>query len=213
MQYHAVSNTMIDLGTCVGRRQAFGLMSSKCSAADAECLKQIRESKSYKSVAAQWEEFCPRYLGLSRSHSDKIIQQLDEFGAAYFELSQIVRIPEKAYRAISGAISDHSIEYKGETIPISQENGAQIAEVVALLREGSEQLSRQLVRMVAGESATVVMPTEQRRKLRAVRKRLDACFTQLEAIGGSMLLPADRAELVALIAYGLERLNQFQRAA
>jgi len=28
-----------------------------------------------------------------------------------------------------------------------------------------------------------------------------------------MLLPADRAELVALIAYGLERLNQFQRAA
>jgi len=41
----------------------------------------------------------------------------------------------------------------------------------------------------------------------------DACFTQLEAIGGSMLLPADRAELVALIAYGLERLNQFQRAA
>ena len=84
---------MIDLGTWVGRRQAFGLVSSKCSAADAECLKQIRESKRYKSVAAQWEDFCPRYLGLSRSHADKIIQQFDEFGAAYFELSQIVRIP------------------------------------------------------------------------------------------------------------------------
>ncbi len=212
MQHQAESNTMIDLGTWVGRRQAFGLVSSKCSAADAECLKQIRESKRYKSVAAQWEEFCPRYLGLSRSHADKIIQQFDEFGAAYFELSQIVRIPEKTYRAISGAISGHSIEYKGETIPISQENGRRIVEVVALLREGSEQLS-QLVRMVASESAAVVIPAEQRRKLRTVRKRLDACFTQLEAIGGSMLLPADRAELVALIAYGLERLNQFQRAA
>ena len=118
-----VSNSMIDLGTWVGRRHAFGLMASKCSAADAECLKQIRESKHYKSVTSQWEEFCPRYLGLSRSHADKLIQQLDEFGAAYFELSQIVRIPEKVYRAISGTISGHSIEYKGETIPISQENG------------------------------------------------------------------------------------------
>jgi len=213
MQHEAESNTMIDLGTRVGRRQAFGLMSSKCSAADAECLKQIRESKSYKSVEAQWEEFCPRYLGLSRSHADKIIQQFDEFGAAYFELSQIVRIPEKAYRAISGAISDHSIEYKGETIPISQENGGRIAEVVALLRQGSEQLSRQLVSMVVSESASIAMPAEQRKKLREVRKLLDACFTQLEAIGGSMLLPADRAELVAMTAYGLERLNQFQRPA
>src|SRR6266700_3228925 len=95
MQPQDVSNTMIHLGTSVGRRQAFGLVSSKCSAADAECLKQIRESKHYKSVASQWEEFCPRYLGLSRSHADKLIQQLDEFGAGYFELSQIVRIPEK----------------------------------------------------------------------------------------------------------------------
>src|SRR5437870_7020967 len=120
MPHHNLPVLMIDLGASVRRRQAFGLIASKCSAADAECLKQIRESKRYKSVAAHWEEFCPRYLGLSRSHADKLIQQLDEFGAAYFELSQIVRIPDKAYRAISGAISDHSIEYKGETIPISQ---------------------------------------------------------------------------------------------
>src|SRR6266481_4815627 len=114
MQHQPENNTMIDLGTWVGRRQAFGLVSSKCSAADAECLKQIRENKSYKSVAAHWEEFCPRYLGLSRSHADKLIQQLDEFGAAYFELSQIVRIPAKAYRAISGAISGHSSNTKAK---------------------------------------------------------------------------------------------------
>src|SRR5258708_1271104 len=185
MQHNAVSNEMIDLGTCVGRRQAFGLIASKCSAADAECLKQIRDSKSYKSVASHWEEFCPRYLGLSRSHADRLIQQLDEFGAAYFELSQIVRIPEKAYRAISGAISRHSIEYQGETIPISQENGDRIAEVVALLRQGTEELSAQLLNGLISDAASITFPTGQRKKLRAVRKRLDTSFTQLEAIGGS----------------------------
>src|SRR5436190_9310766 len=170
MQHQAETNTMIDLGTWVGRRQAFGLVSSKCSAADAECLKQIRESKRYKSVAAQWEEFCPRYLGLSRSHADKIIQQFDEFGAAYFELSQIVRIPEKVYRAISGTISGHSIEYKGETIPISQENGGRIAEVVALLRQGTEELSAQLLNALISDAASITFPTEQHKKLRVVRK-------------------------------------------
>ncbi len=133
MQLNDVNTPVFELGTWVGRRQAFGLIANKCSAADAECLKQIRDSKRYKSVADNWDEFCPRHLGLSRGHADRLIQQLEEFGTAYFELSQIVRIPEKAYRAISAAVTGHSIEYNGETIPISEENGPSIAEVVALL--------------------------------------------------------------------------------
>ena len=205
MQHEDVSTPAFELGTWVGRRQAFGLIASKCSAADAECLKQIRESKRYKSVSAHWEEFCPRYLGLSRAHADKLIQQLQEFGTAYFELSQIVRIPENAYRAISGAVRGHSIEYDGETIPISEENGGRIAEVVTLLRNESEQISRQIVAMR--------QPSERRKKLRAIRKRLDACYTQLELINGSLLLPADRTELVALIEYGKKRLGKIPCAA
>jgi hypothetical protein len=55
MQPVKEDNPVFELGTWVGRRQAFGLIANKCSAADAECLKQIRESKSYKSVAATWE--------------------------------------------------------------------------------------------------------------------------------------------------------------
>ena len=213
MESNNVITPVFELGTWVGRRQAFGLIANKCSATDAECLKQIRESKRYKSVEADWDEFCPRHLGLSRSHADRLIHQLEEFGTAYFALSQIVRIPESAYRAISGAVSGHSIEFKGETIPISHENGGRIAEVVALLRQGSEQLRGQLKDALVSDASTVVMPTEQRKKLRAVCKRLDTCITQLEAIGGSELLPADRAEMAALIVYGLERLNQLPRAA
>ena len=204
MELNDVSTPPFELGTWVGRRQAFGLIANKCSAADAECLRQMRENKRYKSVAADWEEFCPRYLGLSRGQADKLIHRLEEFGTAYFELSQIVRIPEDAYRAISGAVSGHSIEYNGETIPISEENGPRIAEVVTLLRE-------QMVDMLL--AAPLSIPTEQRRKLRAVRKRLEAGFKQLETISGSELLDADRAEAVALIAYGLERLSQLSVTA
>src|SRR5260370_2913834 len=195
MQLNDVNTPVFELGTWVGRRQAFGLIANKCSAADAECLKQIRDSKRYKSVADNWDEFCPRYLGRSRGHADRLIEQLEEFGTAYFELSQIVRIPEKAYRAISGAVSGHSIEYNGETIPISEENSGRIAEVVRLLRQESEQSTLQLVNMLL--TAPMAIPTEQRRKLRAVRKRLEASFQQLETIGASDLLGPDRPEAIA----------------
>jgi hypothetical protein len=191
MQSIKEDNPVFELGTWVGRRQAFGLIASKCSAADAECLKQIRESKRHKSTGSNWEEFCPRYLGLSRAHADRIIQQLEEFGSAYFELSQIVRIPEQAYRAISVAVSDHAIEYNGERIPISKENGSRIAEVVALLRHAAQQRNAK-------------SPAHQ--NLRGIRKGLDGCFERLAAMG-------DSADAVALIEYGLERLGQLSREA
>ncbi len=59
----------------------------------------------------------------------------------------------------------------------------------------------------------MAIPTEQRKKLRVVRKRLEASFQQLEAIGASDLLDQDRADAIALIEYGLERLSQLSRTA
>jgi len=158
-------NPVFEVGTWVGRRQAFGLIANKSSAADAECLKQIRESKRYKSVGATWEEFCPRYLGLSRAHADKIIQQLTEFGSAYFALSQLVRIPEQAYRDISGAVSGESIEYNGEKIPISKENAHRIVDVITQLRQESEQLSDRR------QPAQARLKSAQRQDPRLIRKR------------------------------------------
>ena len=213
MELNDVSTTPFELGTLVGRRQAFGLIAYKCSAADAECLKQMREAKHDNSVADTWDEFCSGYLGLSRSKADKIIHSLEEFGTAYFALSQIVRIPEGAYRAISGAVSGASIEYEGETIPISEKNSPRIAEVVTLLRQEAEQSRLRLVNSLLSVSEPTALPAEQRKKLRGVRKRLDACFEELEAIGASDLLDEDRAETVALIEYGLERLSQLSHAA
>jgi hypothetical protein len=185
-----------ELGALVGRRQAFGLIANKCSAADAECLRRIRDTKSYKSLGLNWDEFCPLHLGLSRAHADKIIQRLEEFGAAYFELSQLVRIPEQAYRAISGAVVGHAIEYKGETIPISEENAARIAEVIKLLRGQSEEFRQ---RIELAESASEVSGVD------ALRKRLDSCISQLASLD-------DQAAVALLVEYCMARLELVRRA-
>src|SRR5690348_13625299 len=64
-----------ELGTWVGRRQAFGLLVNKTAVADAECLKRLRDCKEYKSVGMTWEELCQRHLGVSRAQADRIISQ------------------------------------------------------------------------------------------------------------------------------------------
>jgi len=45
--------SLVDLGTRLGRRQAFGLIANRCSAADAECLKVMREHEDYKKLGLQ----------------------------------------------------------------------------------------------------------------------------------------------------------------
>jgi hypothetical protein len=193
-----------EVWTWVGRRQAFGLIANKCSAADAECLKQLRESKHYKGITSNWEDFCPRYLCISRAQADKVIHRLEEFGTAYFALSQIVRIPEDAYRAIAGSISDHAIEFNGEKIPICAENGRLIAEVVKYLRDEATVATRCLDGL-----AESIVPYARRKTLAAIRKRLDAAFAELEAISGE---PGDQAGVTTLIDYSYERLARFKPA-
>ena len=138
MQFDDASKPLLEVGTWIGRRQAFGLMASKCSVADATSLKYLREGRQYKDAGMTWDEFCARHLGISKTQADRIISQLDEFGTAYFALSEIVRIPAEAFREIASSVSDHSIEYNGQTIPIKNENGRKIADVIRVLREEAQ---------------------------------------------------------------------------
>jgi hypothetical protein len=63
---HADGGTLLALGTWLGRHQAFALLASKCSAADAECLREIHDNKYYKAIGLSWEEFCSRHAGVDR---------------------------------------------------------------------------------------------------------------------------------------------------
>jgi hypothetical protein len=123
-----------ELGEMLGRRQAFGTMAGRCSAADAECLRRIRDGKMFLNRATTWDEFCPRYLGLSGRHANRLIRLLEEFGPGYFELAQLTRITGEQFRAIAPAVRGQQIHAHGEAIALIPENSEEIAAAVADLR-------------------------------------------------------------------------------
>src|SRR4051812_32102566 len=53
----------------LGRREAFGIIAGRCSAADIECLREIRNQKLYLESAKNWGEFCQTQLRTSRRRS------------------------------------------------------------------------------------------------------------------------------------------------
>ena len=67
---------VLEVGTWLGRRQAFALIAGRCSAADAQCLRELRESKKYKLMGLTWEECCKQRAGIARSTAESIIQKV-----------------------------------------------------------------------------------------------------------------------------------------
>ena len=53
-----------------------------------------------KALNLTRDEFCKQHAGASRAHADEIIRRLEEFGAAYFRISEIIWISPQSYRAI-----------------------------------------------------------------------------------------------------------------
>ena len=67
---------MFDLGAWLGRKQAFTLLAGRCSAADAECIRQMRNKRAYRAVGLNWDRFCRERLGISRSNADSIVRHV-----------------------------------------------------------------------------------------------------------------------------------------
>jgi len=69
-----------------------------------------------------WDEFCKEYAGIGRAYADRLIQQHEEFGEAYFRLSEIARISPETYRQISSQVSDEGLEFDGRKLALIPEN-------------------------------------------------------------------------------------------
>jgi hypothetical protein len=128
----------VAVGTWIGQEQAFNALAQQCSSARVACLKQVRDTESYKSLNLTWDEFCPEHAGISRSQADRLISQLSQFGVPYFQLTDIVPVSPAVYREIEPAIVDGTIEFRGEQVPITQENATKIKAAVYALRKAVE---------------------------------------------------------------------------
>ncbi len=116
------------LGTWVGRKQAFAALAGRCSAADAECLRRVRNSKMYRALKMSWREFCKQRLGMSGSTADLTIHRLEEFGPQYFILAHATGITPQQYRRIRGSVRGQTLLHAGEEISIQAENAPWLAD-------------------------------------------------------------------------------------
>jgi hypothetical protein len=131
----SADKALFDLGTWLGRHQALGMVANRCSAADAECLRSIRHGGQYKKLGMTWERFCSERAGISRAQADRLIRQLEEFGANYFRLAEVMDVSPETYRLIAGSVSDAGIQVDGETVAICPGNRDKIAIVVESARK------------------------------------------------------------------------------
>jgi hypothetical protein len=127
-------NSEVELGVVLGQSHAFGLVAGRCSAAQAQTIRRLREEKLFKSCCEKWEDFCPQYLKMCRAEADRVIRLLEEFGPTYFELSQLTRISPETYRAIAPAIEEGVLHFNGERIPLNADNSRKVAAAVAEMR-------------------------------------------------------------------------------
>jgi hypothetical protein len=124
-----------DLGVWLGRREAYGSVAEACSAAEAACLREVREKNLFISHARNWDEFCTKHLGVSRRTVDKQIGYLQELGASYFDLAQLAKIGPETFRAIRQHVSDDGIEVDGRTVALLPENREEVKAAVETLRK------------------------------------------------------------------------------
>ena len=128
----------LELGQWLGRREAFGLIAGRCSAADVECLRRIRDERMYLSQARNWDQFCTEQVGASRRKVDQSIRHLEEFGPAFFHAAQLTRITAEEFRAIAPDVSTEGVRLDGEVIAFVPEERRRVAAAIAELGRRSE---------------------------------------------------------------------------
>jgi hypothetical protein len=128
----------VGLGVLLGRRQAFALVAGRCSAADVECIREVRRSKRYRALQMTWDQFCEERLGVTSVTANKIVRQLEEFGPEFFTLAQLTRVTPEEYRRLSVDVRGHALLHAGEEIPIEAENGPRLAAAIDELRRNAK---------------------------------------------------------------------------
>ena len=182
---------LLELGTWLGRHQALGLIANKCSATDAACLREIRDNKHYRALGLTWEEFCSRHAGVDRRTADRIVERLEEFGEAYFNLSQLVPIQPATYRLLASNVTGNTIELDGRKIPIAPEHAPQIIEAVRELRSRLEH-----------EQSKTRIPHS------ALQNRLDLCHSELAGAVRRGVGKSEGAILIALLTDAISRFEE-----
>jgi hypothetical protein len=124
----------LELGIMLGQRRAFAMIAGRCTAAQAECLRKIRDGKMYLKYALTWGEYCVRVLKISKRTADYTIALLKKHGTLYFETAALTGISPAGFGRIQHSIQKDGIHIGGEVIALIPENAERAVEAVARLQ-------------------------------------------------------------------------------
>jgi hypothetical protein len=116
------TDQVLELGMALGERRVFGMIAGRCSAAQAECLRRIRDEKLYRKFAKNWKEYCERHLKIPKSTADYTISLLKTHGALFFEAAALTGISPREYERLKPHIQADGIHAGGEIIALIPEN-------------------------------------------------------------------------------------------
>src|SRR4029077_1781246 len=153
--------------------------------------REIRDNKLFTALGLTWEEFCSRHAGVDFRTADRIVERLEEFGAAYFNLSQLMPIQPAGYRELASNVTGNTLELDGQKIPITPEHAPQIIEAVRELRSRLER-----------EQSKTRVPFS------ALMSRLDLCHSELAGAVRRGIGDSDRVVLVALLTDAISRFEE-----
>ena len=122
---------VLELGIMLGQRRAFGMVAGRCSAAQAECLRKVREEKTYLKFAPNWSKFCEGHLKISPRTADRTIALLKKHGTLYFETAALTGITPAEFGRIGHAIQQDGIHVGSDVIALIPENAARAVDAVA----------------------------------------------------------------------------------
>ena len=144
------------IGALVGERRTLSKLAGGCSAADAECMRKIRESKQYLAKAKTWDEFCPKYLGISRTSADRLIRHLEEFGPESFGAMQQLGLSPREYRLLAQRMEGKLLLLEGEPVELVPENGSKIHAALREMRHAPEKSPEERYSALAGQCRQIV---------------------------------------------------------
>jgi len=135
---NAADPQSVELGIWIGRREAFGLIAGRCSAAEAESLRRIRDGRLYQKLNPTWEEFCTKQLHVSCRTVERELANLRRFGPAFFTVRQLTHISASQYAQLAQRISEDGVRLDDEVVALIPENSEQLSNALKTLLERTE---------------------------------------------------------------------------
>lgn len=204
----------------IGAANAFRMMSAWSTAQYALTLRSIKDEGIYLQVASTWEDFCERYLPISRRTADEDIHFLEVLGQEFLAAAEQIGLGRRQLRRLASVPADLLPRPDGDVIVIGDErvplkDKSRVVELLETLlaqnedlqdriKDGEQQLSKKDEKLRATKSELKELQDVAAGRITSEFDRLTTKALRLLSEAGRYLSdtnPAERPAPKAVLAY------------